>query len=189
MNENIKLSKEQYSFLETEYSLLRSEIVKRMEFKGDAIKFNLLIFSIFLTIIGLPKTQPVILLIFPVVSLFIAFRYRESDMKIAQLGKHLLNIERKFSVDGWERERSRGNYLSNYGILGPLDSLHSRGVFMITQILAVGIWFVVRTKTSISVAELIFLTLDLAAATFTLLALRHHRTDNIANNHLLHPKL
>lgn len=184
MNANTQFNEEQYSFMETEYTLLRNEILKRMEFKGEAIKLNLLIFSVFITIIGLPEPQPVTLLIFPIVSLFIAFRYRESDMKIAQLGKHLLNIERKLRVDGWEQERSRGNYLSDYSVLGPLDSLHSRGVFLITQMLAIGMWFLIRSKVPISATELFFLILDSIATVFTLLALRHYRTNGIVNNRL-----
>jgi len=179
MSQDNGLTERQCSFLSSEYSLLRAEILKRMEFKADAMKFNLLIFSIFLTIMGLPRSQPIILLVFPIASLFIAFRYRESDMKIAQLGLHLLKTEGKLGVNGWEVERSKGNYLSDHRSLGPLDSFQSRGVFIITQVLGVTLWFFLRAQGPISWAEWIFLPVDFAAATITLLALRHHRTDNV----------
>lgn len=123
--------------LELEYTTLRGEIVKRIEMRQQIIAITLTLAGIFLAV-GL-GTESVVL-IYPLLAAFLAFGWAQNDFRIKDAAKYIReNLEG--SLPGLRYEtfvQQRRDETKGFGSWRFVVLSHG-GVFLVTQILAVGI--------------------------------------------------
>ncbi|MGA1870953.1 MAG: hypothetical protein ACMUJM_20645 [bacterium] len=92
-----------------EYAALRNEIIKRMEIRNYLMTFAVAAAGTLLTF-GNQKDIPVlVMLIFPIFSVLLAFAWMNNDMHINNLGKYIKNhIESTSGIKGinWQNYKN-----------------------------------------------------------------------------------
>jgi hypothetical protein len=158
-------------FLLAEYNALRDEILKRTEIQHQLISLALIASGTFLTI-----NVTTAILAYPILALFIAAAWKQSDSMIANLGRYIrTRIEEPFlgNNQGWQ------HYFSGFRdprLFGSLAHLASRGIIGLTQIL---IFFVGLLKTEFPIEDTILIILDFFAIVLTQIILRRDPSTNI----------
>jgi hypothetical protein len=125
--------------LEMEYASLRGEILKRIEMRQQIVSITLTLAGIFLGIgIG---TQTVVL-VYPPLAMLLAFGWAQNDFRVRDLAHYIrVTIEPAIfdAGAGYENyvqaQRGRRTGLSTWRIL----ILSHGGIFLVTQLLAIGI--------------------------------------------------
>jgi hypothetical protein len=123
--------------LEMEYASLRGEILKRIEMRQQIVSITLTLAGIFLGIgIG---TQTVVL-VYPTLAMLLAFGWVQNDFRVRDLAYYIrVKIEPAIPGAGYEnyvqsqRGRQQGPGAWRFVILS-----HG-GIFLVTQLLAIGI--------------------------------------------------
>ncbi len=197
-----------------EYVALRNEIQKRIEIRQQIVYLTLLVAGTFLTV-GVQTTVPRSLaLIYPILAFFLAVGWQQQDLRIGQISYYIRReLEQHMEPYGigWEhfrkrhfgrpekpetrQKRPRANAREEQEHrLNPqpgLTQLFSRGVFVITQLLAIGV-VVVRyidmpdnlatffnfnntANLGITLIDPILLAIDLLCIILTVSYVRHYR--------------
>lgn len=160
------LSKQAKTFYLQEYDALRDEILKRMEIRQQLFTFSLVIAGSFLTVGLATDLNYKLLFAYPLISLFIAGSWMQSDFRIYQLGQYIKSqIETEFLPEGkgWEHAHTG---LQTFNLVGSV-----RGIVLSTQILLVFIALLLIDFQPDTI-DLVLLGLDLAAFILTILTLR-----------------
>ena len=119
-----------------EFAALRDEIVHRMTLRDRALSGALLLFGAFLGIGVQRGVSGLVLLVYPVLALFLACLWAQSDVRIAQLGRYISeHIEPKLSGLGWEGFLRRAYPKGRRSLRIPLDAVRllevsSIGIFL-----------------------------------------------------------
>jgi hypothetical protein len=91
------------SALIIEYTALREEILKRMEFQHQFISLTLIIMATVLSI-GLQLKLPVSpLFVYPLVAVFLTLGWKHHNTRVSEIGRYIRNnIESKLEYLNWE---------------------------------------------------------------------------------------
>jgi hypothetical protein len=123
---------------EMEYKTLRDEILRRIDSRQQVISITLTIAGAFLGI-GWGTDGAVALLIYPLLALLLAAGWAQNEMRIRQLNSYIRNhLETIIPGLGYERYSREQDITSRLGAW-PLDVLAIGGIFLLTQMMAVGL--------------------------------------------------
>lgn len=171
-----------------EYSGLREEIVKRIEVQHQILSMTLIAAAAFLGL-GSQTTIPIpgaALLLYPFLAMFLAVAWAYNGIRVVDIARYLRTLEDN-SDDGlgWER------HMEKIEKLGSVRSVvAARGVFIITQLLAVALAIVRNNPAPIvmslyqygwtsaglpEIAYAAFLAADALALIYTMLIIRQER--------------
>ena len=120
-----------------EYASLREEVLKRIESRQQTISVALTLAGAFL---GLGwNAGAVVILIYPLIALLLAVGWAQNEVFIMQINAYIRDhLEGEQSGLGWQRFSQQG--MSELRIFGwPLEILAIGGIFILTQIMAVGL--------------------------------------------------
>ena len=150
--------------LQYEYSAIREEIITRIKLRQQLIAITLALAGAFLAA-GL--TNSAIALVYPPISLFLAFSWAQNDWRIRDAAYYIRkNIEESLPANGWEtfmKEAQKGESqtLSSY----QFTVLGHGGIFLTTQAMAIGIGISQFGKTPVEIGLII---LDLISVYFVI---------------------
>jgi hypothetical protein len=161
MNTNHDKSTTNLHGLELEYNSLRNEILKRFDLRQQFISITLTLAGIFLSF-GL--TTDLIALIYPPIATFLALGWAQNDLRVRDLGNYIReNIETVYPGIGYETHvQLVRNKAKGVKSLRPLVISHS-GIFLFTQLMAVGIELSKSTSLAFSPLKWALLSIDLIA--------------------------
>lgn len=155
---------------EAEYATLREEILKRLEGRQQTLSITLTLAGAFL---GLGwGAGAVVLLLYPLIALLLAVAWAQNEIFIRELTAYIRDrLENAGTGLGWETySRSR---MSEIQFMGwPLEVIAIGGVFLLTQIMGIGLGGYKMGGTSI---ESILLFLDVASIVLLLGLLEYLR--------------
>ena len=143
---------------EAEYITLREEVLKRQEGRQQTLSIALTLAGAFL---GLGwNAGSVVMLIYPLIALLLAISWAQNEIFIKQLNTYIRDhLEGESTGLGWQRFSSQR--MSELRFMGwPLEILAIGGIFVLTQLMAIGLGTYKFESSSI---EWILLLLDIAA--------------------------
>lgn len=123
--------------VEMEYATLREEVLKRIESRQQTISIALTLAGAFL---GLGwNAGAVVILLYPAIAFLLAVGWAQNEVFIMQINAYIRDhLEGEHSGLGWQRFSQKG--MSELRIFGwPLEILAIGGIFILTQIMAVGL--------------------------------------------------
>jgi hypothetical protein len=123
--------------VEMEYATLREEVLKRIESRQQTISIALTLAGAFL---GLGwNAGAVVILIYPLIAFLLAVGWAQNEIFIMQINAYIReHLEGEHTGLGWQRFSQKG--MSELRIFGwPLEILAIGGIFILTQIMAVGL--------------------------------------------------
>ncbi len=139
-----------------EFSALRDETTKRMDMRQQMLTFALIIAGTLITV-GLEQELPSALLLYPILSLFLALSWMQSDTRIGEIGAYIgTKIESQLKGIRWEntiRVKSKGQQYRNVEV-------YTAGLFLTIGLLTI-ILAITMPKFSFSVGETILLIFDI----------------------------
>jgi hypothetical protein len=147
--------------IDLEYNSLRNEILKRIELRQNLISITLTLAGLFLSF-GLSKD--LIVLIYPPLATFLAFGWAQNDYRIRDLATYIRE-KLEVATNGLHYEhyvqeaRKSGKGLGTWRII---VFSHS-GIFVFTQLMAVGIELSKDTTFVYSPLKWVLLAIDLVA--------------------------
>lgn len=156
------------SFLLAEYSALRAELLKRIELQHQMISLALIAAGTFLSV-GIQFDSATIILIYPILAMFLASAWSQSDFWIRRIAFHIhFHIEEVLAGNdqGWEHNNHPG---SKIPFFGSLSLFASRGIFIGTQVLAI---FVAWLRTGFPLEDQVLMVVDILIIVLTLVLLR-----------------
>ena len=124
--------------IEVEYKALRDEILKRIEMRQQIISVTLTLAGIFL---GVGLTRATVPLIYPPLAAFLALSWSQNDFRIRATAKYIREeLEASVSGLGYETyvQRARESKKEGLGAWRFIVLAHG-GIFLITQLMAIGI--------------------------------------------------
>lgn len=162
-------SERQDTFLLTQYSSLREEVLKRIEIQHQIIFGAMVAVGTILTV-GTQPDAASILLIYPFLSMFLTLAWSQNDHRNRQITRHLALHEEVFLTHrslGWESSRSS----SRLWLFGSRKVFAARGIFVGSQILVVLLfWIKARAANQpISAEDTILIIADLFIIIITVL--------------------
>ena len=122
---------------EMEYATLREEVLKRIESRQQTISVVLTLAGAFL---GLGwNAGAVVILIYPLIAFLLAIGWAQNEIFIMQINTYIRDhLEGEHTGLGWQRFSQQG--MSELRIFGwPLEILAIGGIFILTQIMALGL--------------------------------------------------
>jgi 8-oxo-dGTP diphosphatase len=132
-----KLTPELRSEMLQEYTVLKEEVVERIDARNQVLSFTLAIAGVFLTL-GAQRevfVEPAIMLIYPLLAACLATVWAQNDIRTGQIGEYIKAwIEPRMEGLHWEhflsREyRQRQNWLMRHTV-----ELSTYGVFLLSQV-------------------------------------------------------
>jgi len=146
------------SSVEIEYASLREEILKRIESRQQTISVALTLAGAFLGIGW--NAGAVVILLYPLIALLLAVGWAQNEVFIKQINAYIRdNLEGQQTGLGFQQYTSQR--MTELRIFGwPLEILAIGGIFILTQLMAVGLGTYQMRSSSI---EWILLILDIVA--------------------------
>jgi hypothetical protein len=143
--------------LALEYNALRDEILKRIELRQQFLSTTLTIAGIFL---GVGVATPTIALVYPPLAAFLAIAWMHNDDRIKNLAIYIRRRLERSTLDlGWETYIQQKRKKTRMRSWRFIITSHA-GIFMLTQLMAVGIGLLKFTSTPV---EWVLLGFDLGA--------------------------
>jgi hypothetical protein len=124
------------SNLEIEYNTLRTELLNRLGSRQQIV-------SVTLTLVGAFSgigwtTGAIVLLLYPIIALLLAAGWAQNEIKIRQLSNYIRDhLESALPGLGWERYSRERDRVGAW----PLDVLSVGGIFLLAQLLPLGLGF------------------------------------------------
>jgi hypothetical protein len=122
--------------LELEYNSLRAEILKRIELRQQIVSMMLTLAGIFL---GVGLSQDMVALIYPPLAAFLCSAWAQNDFRVRELARYIRqNLEPSMPGMGYER----AVFERRFGVKGDPRRSHvvpHSGIFLFTQLMAIGI--------------------------------------------------
>jgi len=143
---------------EAEYATLREEILKRLEGRQQTLSIALTLAGAFL---GLGwNAGSVVMLLYPLIALLLAVSWAQNEIFIKQLNAYIRDhLEGESTGLGWQRYSAQR--MSEIRVMGwPIEILAIGGIFILTQLMAMGLGAYKFESKSI---DWILLALDIAA--------------------------
>lgn len=127
MTANIK-NNDNGAFALAEYSALREEILKRIEFQNNVLNWTLVIAGSVVTF-ALQLNNAMILLLYPLIAFGLSASWEQNNLRIRQLGVYIRKrIETTASNGGWEQ------YRIDESVKVTGTAQFARGTFIISQV-------------------------------------------------------
>lgn len=122
------------TFAISEFAALNSEIVKRLEIQYQFMALTLIVAGTFLSLGAQTNNNPVVLLVYPIIALFLAIGWQQNAIVIRQLGLYIRDrSESRVAGGGWESYRKSMSLIHQRN----LTTLFTRGTFVGTQLIAI----------------------------------------------------
>ncbi len=153
--------------VDLEYNSLRGEILKRIELRQQIISITLTLAGIFLSF-GL--STDTVALIYPPLAAFLSIAWAQNDFRIRDLATYIReNLETAPIGLGYEtyvqRERSKNNKLGAWRFV----VISHTGIFIFTQLMAVGIELLKSMPIVLTPLEWVLLVIDFVSILVVLL--------------------
>ncbi|MGI0493006.1 hypothetical protein ACN4EG_14585 [Alkalinema pantanalense CENA528] len=149
------------TFALNEFNALNNEIVKRLEIQYQFIALALIVAGTFLSLGSQTNTTPVVLLVYPIITLFLAVGWQQNAIVIRQLGLYIRDrIESRVAGGGWENYRKSMSPIFQRN----LATLFTRGTFIGTQVVAI---IIALPRLKFSGLEIVMLAIDVIAVMIT----------------------
>jgi len=153
--------------VDLEYNSLRGEILKRIELRQQIISITLTLAGIFLSF-GL--STDTVALIYPPLAAFLSIAWAQNDFRIRDLAAYIReNLETAPIGLGYEtyvqRERSKNNKLGAWRFV----VISHTGIFIFTQLMAVGIELLKSMPIALTPLEWVLLVIDFISILVVLL--------------------
>ncbi|MBZ0286624.1 MAG: hypothetical protein K8I30_03350 [Anaerolineae bacterium] len=122
---------------ETEYASLRDEILRRQDARQQTLSVAMTLAGAFLGIGW--NAGPVVLLLYPLIALLLAVSWAQNEVFIKQINAYIRErLEGDDSGLGWQSySAQRGSELRIMG--WPIEILAIGGIFVLTQLMAIGL--------------------------------------------------
>jgi hypothetical protein len=149
---------ENTSAKEAEYATLREEVLKRLEGRQQTLSVALTLAGAFL---GLGwNAGAVVMLLYPLIALLLAVSWAQNEVFIKQLNAYIRDqLEGEGTGRGWQRYSNQR--MSEIRVMGwPIEILAIGGIFILTQLMAIGLGTYKFESNSI---DWILLILDIGA--------------------------
>lgn len=144
--------------VDLEYNSLRNEILKRIELRQQIISITLTLAGIFLSF-GL--STDTIALIYPPLAAFLAIAWAQNDFRIRDIATYIReNLESKPIGLGYETYVQQARKKKKTGSWRYVVISHT-GIFVFTQLMAVGIELLKTMPAVFSPLEWVLLVIDL----------------------------
>ena len=146
----------------TEYTTLREEILKRMDFQHQFISLTIIIVGTLLSI-GLQPGLPVSpLYVYPLVAVFLTLGWKHHNLRVSVIGSYIRNnIESKLEYLNWETHFHTGIDQAQPKIAGhSWRILSANGIFVGTQVITI---ILALLRSSFSPIEIILFLSNLLA--------------------------
>ncbi len=160
-------------FLLAEYAALRDEILKRLELQHQSLSLGLIALGALIPL-GVESESPIVILLYPIIVLFLAASWSQSDLRTGQIGTYIReNIEPRLTngQPGWESLRAKSVVI---GLFGSLSVFSARGLFLVTQVFVV-LLCAVLFRDLLQEFEIIFVFVDLGVVLLTWLIMTKAR--------------
>lgn len=145
------------AFALAEYSSLRSELLKHRDYQHQAIQLAFVAAGTFLSLNSRVGTQPILLLAYPILALFLSLGWTSSAIRINRITLYISeNIEKRVSGGGWEHFL----HSKTRDIKRSMNVFYARGAFIGTQLIAI---LLALPQISFTPLEILFLVADLLA--------------------------
>jgi HAD superfamily hydrolase (TIGR01549 family) len=157
---------EEFELIKIEYASLRNEILNRIQIRHQIMSLHLIAAGTFLSFGSQPNIPAVVLLVYPILTMFMAGSWARNDNRVKYIGSYIrdyLEIYTNFVL--WETHRLEKDVNTGFLWLSRLRIFSTMGLFLLTQILALGIAY---PKLSYSPEEIVLLSLDFPAIAMTL---------------------
>jgi hypothetical protein len=123
--------------VEVEYRALRDEILKRIELRQQHIALTLTIAGAFL---GFGLTTAAVALVYPLLATFLAYGWAQNDVRIRQLAAYIRSHhEGVIPGLGWETYLQNKSPQAGFRNWRSPVILSHGGIFLLTQLMAIGI--------------------------------------------------
>jgi hypothetical protein len=140
-----------------EYTALRQEILKRMDFRYQFISISLSIAGVFL---GFGITNGQIALVYPPLAVFLAIGWAQNDLRVTDLATYIReHIEKNLPGTGWEAHVQKERVKTRNRKWRSTILSHG-GILIFTQLIAMGIGWLKFTFTPL---EWVLLAVDAIA--------------------------
>jgi hypothetical protein len=155
---------------ELEYASLREEVLKRIESRQQTISVAMTLAGAFLGFGW--NAGAVVILLYPLIALLLAVGWAQNEVFIKQINAYIRDeLETQVTGLGWQRySQQRMSELRVFG--WPLEIMALGGIFLLTQLMAVGLGWV---QMKFSPIEWILLALDGIAIVVLLIVLDYVR--------------
>lgn len=154
---------------EIEFNALRSEVLKRIEMRQQIVSITLTLAGIFLAV-GLSNSP--VAFVYPSLATFLATGWAQNEIRIRQIGQYIRDrLEGALPGLGWEKYRRENEAKTRVGAW-PLVILSPAGIFVFTQILAIGVGLYKFTFTTI---EYVLFSFDVISVLLTFAILEYVR--------------
>ncbi len=170
-----RIDETQRGFLLAEFSSLREEVHRRTDIQHQLISLALVALGVFFSINH--ERASLVLLAYPILALFLASAWSQSDIRIRQIGAYISSIEAELlgGDRGWEHNLRK---VSGVGRFGSLAFFASRGVFVGTQMVAI---LMALLRSAPGSAESVILGVDCFVILLTIVVLQPHKP--LSNQH------
>ena len=84
-----KIDEEARKELLAEYTVLRDEVLKRIEMRHKIMGFTLIVAGTCLTLVIKDSNLSEILLIYPIFAMFLAIEWMHNDVRIGEIGQYI----------------------------------------------------------------------------------------------------
>jgi len=159
------IPKEEFEIVKTEYASLRNEILRRIDIRHQIVSLHLVVAGTFLTVGAQPDIPAVVLLVYPVLTMFIAASWARNDSRIKYIGAYIRDYVELLTKNVlWETHRLEKAAKPGFLWLSRLRIFSTMGLFLVTQILALGL---AVSKLVYSPEEIVLLVLDVVAIVIT----------------------
>ncbi len=161
-----KIKKEHQAFYLQEYSALRGEILKRMDIRHQLFTFTMVATGTILSVGLAAESTYKILFAYPLVALFVAGSWMNSDYRIYQIGQYIMkNIEERLLPpdEGWEHAHKA---LQTFSLVNSI-----RGIIFGTQFLVILVALLILDFKP-DLVDSILLGIDALAVIFTIFTMR-----------------
>lgn len=156
-----------------EYKYLKSETLKRIEFRYKSINLILIAAGTFISI-GSQQKSALILLIYPVISLFLTFSWVHNGISLTRIGQYIreeIEDDKNLRWEGYLKGKEE-----NATAFSNLNTLGSIGLVVSTQILSYILALTIHMQTTsqefvFTRAVEIFLGFDFVVIVITLIIL------------------
>ena len=121
------------AFALAEYSALRSELLKQSDYQHQSIQLAFIAAGTFFSINSQFGIQPILLLAYPILALFLSLGWAKSAIRINRINTYIReNIETRVEGGGWEIFLSS----KTRDIKRSMNVFYARGAFIGTQLVA-----------------------------------------------------
>jgi len=145
------------AFALAEYNALHSELLKHSDYQHQTIQLAFIAAGTFFSINSQAGVQPLLLLAYPILALFLSLGWAKSAIRIKRINIYISErIESRVAGGGWEQFLSS----KTHDIKRSMNVFYARGAFIGTQLIAL---LLALPQLNLSSLEILLIFADLIA--------------------------